>query len=158
VDGFVAEELGEVAGLLNLRIAVPEAVAGGFVGQIEAVLKVVDAAFAEAPEMVVAALEGAVIGEMAEVPLAHQGCSITGGAEDGGEGGGGGRQADGGLVGGQGFGEADGEPVLVAAGDEGGAGGGADGGVRVALQEAGAGGGDAVDGGGFVLAAAVAGD
>src|SRR5213078_2735675 len=91
------------------------------------VREVVDAAAAEAPEMVVAALQGAVVGQRAEMPLADEGRAIARFAQQRGESRMVRRQAGlAGLARDRLF-ETDGQAVLIAAGDERGARRGADG-------------------------------
>ena len=154
-DGFgaVGKEVGEVAGLVDKGVALPEvkrAVSGG----AGSVGEVVDPAHAVAKELVIAALEGAGAGESAEVPLADEAGVIPGGSEQGGESGMGRRNSDDGGAGGDGLLEADREAVLIAAGEEGGARGGTDAAVGVGLGETDALGGEPVEVGRLVVAAA----
>ena len=76
-DGAVAEEVGEVAVVVDEGVLIPEVVgvgggSAGFVGEV------VELAAAEAVEVVVSGFEWAEVGEPAEVPLADQGGSVAG--------------------------------------------------------------------------------
>ena len=124
LEGVVAEQVGAVAGRVDLGVVVPEV--GGAVGADMGV--VVEAAAAEAVEMVVAGLERAEVGQVAEVPLADEGGAVAGLLEQGGQGREARREAD--ILSGGArdrLFEADGETELIAPGDDGGARGGADG-------------------------------
>ena len=67
-DGAVAEELRQVAHLVHQHVVVPQI----FVGPAGRVPVVVEAAAAEAVEVVVAALERAEVRQRAQVPLADE--------------------------------------------------------------------------------------
>ena len=120
--------------------------------------EVIEGAAAESPEVIVAALERAEVGQIAEVPFAEQGGAVAGFLEERGQRGMLGRQAQSGVAGAQRLVEADGQAVLIAAGDQRGPRGRAHGRVGVGLQELHALGGEAVDVGRVVIAAAVAGE
>ena len=140
VDGPVAEQVGHIAGLPDGDIAVPQV---GFVAGV-AVRVVVERTGAEAPEVLVAALQRSERRQHAQVPFADQRRGITGVAQQRRQGGMFGRQSDIGLAG-ERFLEPQGQAVLVAAGDQREACRGTDCRVGVGLGEAHAAFGDAVD-------------
>jgi hypothetical protein len=110
-DCPVAEELGQVAGLADVCGAVPQVrQAIEFVGEI------VDPAAADAPELVEPAPERTVIRQLAEVPLADERGGIAAFAQQRGQGGVLGRQADRAAL--QRLLEPDRQAVLVASGQQ----------------------------------------
>ena len=69
-----AEQIGQVAHLVNCDVVVPE-----FVPMVRAGMHViVECAATEAVEMVVAAFQGAELGKNTEVPLSDEGCTVAG--------------------------------------------------------------------------------
>ena len=157
LDRAVAEQVGEVAVLMDQCVLIPEVV-GRSIGCAGLVGEVVELAAAEAVEVVVSALERAVVRQPAQVPFADQRGAVAGFFEQRRQRGMFGRQADVACGPGERFFQADGQAVLVASGDERDAGGGADGGVGVGLGEADAFGGEVVEDGRAVVWAAVAGE
>src|SRR5687768_2156989 len=66
-DGAIAEEIGHIAHLLGPRVAVPQVMSSGGI-----VVEIIDAAAAKPPEMIIAALQRIIFGELAEVPFADE--------------------------------------------------------------------------------------
>jgi hypothetical protein len=146
----VAEQIGEIAVLARGHAVGP---------QIGIVVEIIRGASADAVEMVVAALERAVFRQRSQMPFAHQHRRVTRPPKLRGQR----RQPrwephhHSVVASGQGFFEADGQAVLIAARDDGRARGRAYGRVGIGLQEAHAARRDPVDVRRLVLPAAVAG-
>ncbi len=121
----VAEEIGEIAGLVGQNVFVPQRVI---------MVEVVGRAAADPVIVLVAAFERPVVRKEAEVPLADQGRVVALGAQQRRQRGM--RWGEPRHVGGQRLFEADREPILVASGDQRRAGRRADGRVRISLGEA----------------------
>jgi hypothetical protein len=147
-DGAVTEECCEVSGFMYEHVFVPEI----FVGSSCRVVEVIDCAHAESVEVVIAAFERTEIRQRAEVPLADERRSVTCFSEQRRQRRMLGWEADGidaldssGTRCGNRFFQANAKPVLIASGDERRARCRTDCGIGVALSEADAAGGDAVD-------------
>src|SRR5581483_2341171 len=69
--GAIAEKIGQVAGLMDFRVAVPQVFGTGR-GNSVLVGEVIERAAAKSPEVIVAALQGSEIGQRAEVPFTEQ--------------------------------------------------------------------------------------
>jgi hypothetical protein len=84
LDRAITEQVGHVAVPLDRNLALMElSRLGAAAGCIPTMIEIVGGARINAEELVVAALERAVIGQKAEVPLADQAGGIAGLLEDG---------------------------------------------------------------------------
>ena len=143
--GAVAEQVREIANLVNLDIAIPEIIRVAARWTVF-VREVIQRAATESVEAVIAAFQRPEIRQPAEVPFSDQRRAVAGGFEKR-------RQsrmvrwyADVAVAAaGQGLFQTDRKTVLIAPGDQGRAGGGAHRRVRIGLKQAHAAGGDAVD-------------
>jgi hypothetical protein len=131
-NGAVSQQTGEIAGLLDGHVAIPQIRL--LIGAVVRV--VVERAAAETVEVLVAASQWTVRRQRTQVPLTDEGRRITRLPEQRGEGRMLGRQPDVTRRRWQRLLETDAQPVLVAAGDQSNACRGADRRIRIRLQQA----------------------